>query len=194
MLATAIASCGIVWSLVFGCSNEDHVPVTNTIIQANQQKQQTEQQRIQAQQQTEQDRLRASVERAAIQATASAHNASVQASIAATEVEAERQRNYDTQLFLSDRFAWQERAKTERQFNLIILLVSIVATAGVVAAIWIIKGHPGPPVHRSLPRASSLHFRQVADRHNWEGWKVESDGKRLVGTDHNGKQWLLGDR
>lgn len=204
MLSTVILSCGIVWNLLFGCSAEDHVPATNTIIQTQQMHEQTEQQRIQSQQQVEQQRIQAGLERAAIHATSVAYNAQLRADVERFTQDAVTQRNLQMQVHASERLHAEERARTERQSNMMMLFASMVITGGIVATVWVLKEggtHVSPDRDSDneddhpfdLPRASPRRFKEAADGHGWDGWQVVTDGSRMIGEDHNGKQWLLED-
>ena len=190
MLAAIVSSCGLFWWLLIGCADESHVPVTNTAIEMNRQSQETERQRIEAMRQSVQEGHRAAVERAAIQATTEAHNANVSADIAAQQAHERIQKNYDTQVFLNDRFAWQERGRTER-FNSLMIVIAALGTVGGIVVIIVAVSPARERSRRHLPPVAAHKFRAAADREGWLGWEVHARNKKLIGTDSNGKKWLI---
>lgn len=171
MLATVFLACSLFQWLLWGCPAEPGQPLTNTIIQTQQMQQQTEQQRIQAE-----------TARAAIQATAQAEQWSQETKQAALALHAATEQHETTQVFLNDRFAWKERERTERQWNLIMLFGFLALVAGGVAVVWMWpQRHQPPPV--MLPRISvgdlgvmsPQKFVANAEQAGWHGYDIVED-------------------
>ena len=175
MLATIFLACGGLWWLIFGCADESHVPVTNTIIQTEQMQQQTEQQRIQAQ-----------TEQAAIHATAQAQQWHQQTERAAIVEGALTARNYQTHLFLTEQARTEQRARTERQ-NALMMFFALLAVVGgvVVIAVALVsnqsQGVTLPPIPAQLPTVGTNRFITMATQDGWDGWDVVEYQGREIG-------------
>ncbi len=174
MLATIFLACGGIWWLIFGCADESHIPVTNTIIQTEQ-----------IQQQTEQKRIHAATERAAIQATAQAHQWSQQTEQTAITQAALSERNYQTHLFLTEQARTEQWARTERQ-NALMMFFALVAVVGGVVVIVIAlassrrQGVTLPPIPKQLPTVGTNRFIAMATQDGWQGWDVvEHEGSEI---------------
>ena len=180
MIASFILSCGAIWYLLFGCSSEEHVPVTNTIIETNRQEEETEQKKIEAQ-----------TEQAEIRATAEAHNMKVHESINKYYQDSLAERNLQMQVHASERLHAEQRARTERQQNLIILFTSIVLTAGAVSIVYILKSETNSSQQAMLPSMTTYQFRANAELDEWSGWEVLKQGRTFIGVTPNKKQYRL---
>lgn len=192
-----LIACGIIHLALFGCTS---TPPTDAYVQTNA-----------ANNETEQRRIDADVENARVEAESKYLAATIAATAEAEKQAAITQRNLDTQTFLSDRFAWEERGKTERwqiAWSTVLQLVLILCTAFLVSyGLWVQYGRTQahevtimlPPVPSNLSAVNAAAFFDRADRDDWDGWGTIEDeygndvGYRQLPTGQT-QMWLLEDK
>lgn len=169
------------------------MPLTNTYIVTEKEKQATEQQRVEAQRATEQLRLQLANEQAAMAAESERIRVAAQATTTAMQESARSERHYQTQVFLNDRFAWFQREQSARLRYWLTWATVLVLVAGVVTGLHLMaqswQRHDVrvsvqlPPIPRELQSRSLAAFIAHAEREGWAGWDiVEDEQGRTVGV------------